>query len=219
MKLALPTLTLLALALALVGCTGERPGDTDTTPVVTAPADQPVADVPPATAPPSPAPQPTPPATGLMPAAGAISFDGFGPAKFGDDAEAVRMAWGKDLKAEAPAEPGGCHYLFPQPRPQGGYGIGFMIEGDKFARIDVDSADVVAPGGGKRGMTADEIRKLYAGGVEEQNHKYVEGGKVLRIKDAASGSGVLIFEADAAGKVNDWRIGVPPQVDYVEACS
>jgi hypothetical protein len=30
---------------------------------------------------------------------------------------------------------------------------------------------------------------------------------------------VLLFATDADGRVNEWRIGVPPQVDYVEGCS
>ena len=31
--------------------------------------------------------------------------------------------------------------------------------------------------------------------------------------------GVLLFETNAEGNVASWRIGVPPQVDYVEGCS
>lgn len=216
MKLALPMLTLLVVALS--GCSGERADDrADTTAVATAPADQADDDVPPATAPPVIEPGPTPPA-GPAAGDGAISFAGFGPAKFGANEEAVRMAWGKDIKADAPGEPGGCYYLFPQPRTQGGYGVGFMMEGDKFVRVDVDSTDIAAPGGGRKGMTADEIGKLYAGRIEEQPHKYSDG-KYLRVKDDAGGNGVLVFETDEAGKVTDWRVGVPPQVDYVEGCS
>lgn len=209
MKLALPMSTLLVVALA--ACSAQPP----TAPAdgAAAVADQSEQDVPPATAPTPPAP------SGPIAAEGTVSYAGFGPARFGDDAQAVRSAWGQDLKAAAPSEPGDCHYLVPSPRPQGSYGVGFMIEGDKFARIDVDSADIVAPGGGRIGMTADEIRKRYAGRIEEQNHKYVEGGKNLRIRDSAGGSGALVFATDAAGKVTEWRIGVPPQVDYVEGCS
>lgn len=212
MKLALPKLALLVLALA--ACTGERAADgADNAPVATA-ADRSAEDVPPATPPPRTTPPPHP-----TPADGAISYAGFGPAQFGADAEAVRMAWGKDLQAGTPSEAGGCYYLFPQPRALAGNGVGFMIEDDKFSRIDVDSTDIVAPGGGRTGMTADEIRKRYAGRIEEQNHKYVEGGKTLRIKDSAGGNGVLVFATDGAGTVTQWRIGLPPQVDYVEGCS
>ena len=93
-----------------------------------------------------------------------------------------------------------------------------MIEDGKFVRYDVSNDKEVAPGGGKRGMTRDEIKKLYPGAAE-QDHKYVEGGKYLRVKDDAGGNGVLVFETDAAGKVTQWRVGVSPQVDYVEGCS
>lgn len=152
-----------------------------------------------------------------------ISFAGFGPARFGADAQAVRTAWGRDIPPAAPSEPGGCHYLYPQPRTSpgapGGYGTGFMIEGDRFARIDIDSADIVAPGGGRVGMHADQIGSLYAGRIEARPHKYVEGAQTLRIRDPAGGNGALLFETDAAGKVERWRIGVPPQVDYVEGCA
>jgi hypothetical protein len=222
MNAALPMLTILVLSLA--GCSdqggGERAaGAGAPAPAVAAPTDQPGADVPPATAPPGSLAA-LPPTDSAPAAEGAIGYGGFGPARFGADDEAVRMAWGKDIKADTPSEPGGCYYLFPQPRPQAsGYGIGFMIEGDRFSRIDVDSADIVAPGGGRVGMTAAEIRSRYAGRIEEQQHKYVEGGRYLRIKDSGGGSGVLLFVTDAAGKVTSWRVGVPPQVDYVEACS
>lgn len=215
MKLALPMITLLVMGLS--ACAGERAGEgVDTAPVASAPADQPADDVPPATAP-LPAMPPPGDAT-PAPADGAISYAGFGSARFGANEEAVRMAWGKDIKADTPGEPGGCYYLYPQPRPQGSYGTGFMMEGDKFVRIDVDSADVVAPGGGRIGVTADVIRKLYASRVEEQDHKYGDGN-YLRIKDSAGGPGVLVFETDDKGSVTKWRIGVPPQVDYVEGCS
>ncbi|MHB8912406.1 MAG: hypothetical protein ACYC42_07125 [Lysobacter sp.] len=206
----------LLLLLVLAACNAERPVEPAAAPPV---IDQPEVDVPPATAPPTSTPAATPSDSGPMPAQGAIGFSGFGPAAFGAADGQVRMAWGKDIKADTPSEPGGCYYLFPQPRPQSGYGIGFMIEGDKFARIDIDSVNIAAPGGGRIGMSADEIRTRYAGRIEEQNHKYVEGGKYLRIRDGAGGEGVLLFVTDAAGKVATWRIGVPPQVDYVEGCS
>jgi hypothetical protein len=160
-----------------------------------------------------------PPPTADPPAADsdAITFRGFGPAAFGADAQQVRTAWDGDLEA-APPESEGCHYLMPQPPPAGGYRIAFMIEGGRFVRIDVRAADIVAPGGGRVDMTAEEIGALYPGRVEERPHKYVEGGKYLRIH-GESGSAVLLFSADADGRVSEWRIGVPPQVDYVEGCS
>ena len=166
------------------------------------------------------------PATGgslrvAAPADGAVTFAGFGPARFGGTAEEVRMAWGGDLGQPQPDQPGGCYYLIPQPQGPDGYQTAFMIEGDKFARVDVTTPAITAPGGGKVGMTKAEIAALYPGRIEERPHKYSDG-EYLRIKDAAGGNGVLVFATDAkadTAKVTEWRVGVPPQVDYVEGCS
>ncbi|HSD16202.1 MAG TPA: lectin [Thermomonas sp.] len=217
------SMTLLAAFATLAGC-GDR----------TTPAASPEAKIPPAAAPieaaatpatPGDAPAPPKGNTGGSlrvdaPAEGTITFKGFGPANFGATAEEVRMAWGGDLGDARPSEPGGCYYLIPQPVGADGYRTAFMIEGDKFARIDVRRDDVAAPGGGKVGMTRAQVAALYTR-IEEQPHKYTHG-QYLRVKDAAGGNGVLVFEADGKGddaRVTAWRIGVPPQVDYVEGCS
>ena len=214
---------LLAALTTLAGC-GDRttPAAPETT---NAPDAAVVSEVTPATATPADAAAPTDDSTGGSlrvdaPAEGTITFQGFGPAKFGATAEEVRMAWGGDLGDVKPDEPGGCYYLIPQPVGTDGYRTAFMIEGDKFARIDVRRDDVTAPGGGKVGMTKAQVAALYTG-IEEQPHKYTDG-LYLRVKDTAGGNGVLLFETDGKGaeaKVTAWRIGLPPQVDYVEGCS
>src|SRR3546814_8127930 len=68
-------------------------------------------------------------------------------------------------------------------------------------------------------MGVDEIRSLYAGRVEEKPHKYVEGGKYLGVEDISGGKGKLVFATEGDGRFTSWRVGVPPQVDYVEGCS
>lgn len=156
------------------------------------------------------------------PRADAITFKGYGSVQFGADPEAVRSAWrtarAGDLQA-APPEPAVCHYLMPKPPPPGGYRIAFMIEDDRFRRVDVKAPDIVAPGGGRVGMSVEEIEALYSGRIETRPHKYIEGGQYLRITDDTGGDGVLLFAADDQGRVTEWRVGVPPQVDYVEGCS
>lgn len=192
----------------------EQPTSAADAPAVAPGVDQPPHDVPPATA--------SEVALGSLrvaaPAEGTITFAGFGPAAFGGTAEDVRQAWGGDLGDAQPSEPGGCYYLIPQPLGSAGFRTAFMIEGDRFARIDVRDASVTAPGGAKVGMGADEVRALYPT-AEEQPHKYDPAGKVLRVADAGGGNGVLVLELDKDGRVDEWRIGVPPQVDYVEGCS
>jgi hypothetical protein len=200
------------LALGLIGCADRTDAERRAAePSSSAASEQADADVPPATAPATPAPAGM---DGPTPAAGAISYAGFGPARFGATQEAVRMAWGKDMVG-GPGDPDGCYYLYPQPKAQSSYRIAFMIEHQRFARLDVDAAGIAAPGGGQVGMSIGEIRALYPG-IAEQPHKYVEGGKNLR--HAHASDSVLVFELDPNGKVTQWRVGVPPQVDYVEGC-
>lgn len=212
-----------SLVAALAACTGERaaPSDADvqTQPAPAANETQASPPSPPAASEAAPGDS-TAQVAGPTPAAGAITYAGFGPARFGATEEQVRMAWGKELQADPVDSPEACHYLQLSPRSPEGYRLAFMIDGGKFARMDVDTADIAAPGGGRIGMSKDEIGKLYAG-IEERPHKYTDG-LYLRIKDPAGGNGVLLFETDGKSgqaKVVEWRVGVPPQVDYVEGCS
>lgn len=214
---------LLMLALGLASCT--RPPDTDAS-AQEAAAHEPAWDqadehqhaaeaddeggvIPPATVPHA--------ASALVPLA--TSFDGFGPVPFGATADELRQAWRGQLEGQPDAnDPQACYYLFPQPRPEQGHGTAFMIEGGHFVRVDVDQSGAVAPGGGRIGMDAAEIQALYPGQVEERPHKYVEGALYLRVVPDDSPS-VLVFEVSPEGKVQRWRVGVPPQADYVEGCS
>ncbi len=217
MKPTIPAIALLALALA--ACTAERPSGDATQPAESAdamandpaappPLDQPAEDVPPATA---------PEGINQAPDLGLVRMDGYGDMRFGMTAEEATQAWGGELKG-AGAEGETCYYLTPNwvAVPSD---FAFMIEDDRFVRYDVGTGREIAPGGGKVGMDADEIRGLYAGRVEEQPHKYVEGGQYLRVDDINGGQGKLVFATGKDGKVTSWRVGVPPQVDYVEGCS
>ena len=123
--------------------------------------------------------------------------------------------WGDVLKG-APEQGSSCYYKSPK-RVKLSADFIFMFEHGRFVRYDVGSAKEVAPGGGKVGMSAEEIHQLYGPEVVVQPHKYVEGGKTLRIA-APDGDGALVFETDAQGKITRWYVGIPPQVDYVEGC-
>jgi len=212
-------ITALAFAIACSACTG-RDASPDAAPPAAstvAPAAPPSVAAPATVATVPPPATVAPPATGPMPAEAAIGYNGFGPAHWGASEEQVRQAWGKDLDA-SPGEPGGCHYLFPLPRSGTGFRLAFMIEAGRFGRLDVRAPDIAAPGGGRVGMDKAALHRLYPT-VSEQPHKYVEGGLNLRVADPAGGQGAVVFELDPAGKATAWRVGVPPQVDYVEGCS
>ena len=62
-----------------------------------------------------------------------------------------------------------------------------------------------------------ELIALYPGRIEERPHKYTGGAAYLRVTEPGSDA-VLLFETGADGVVKSWRVGLPPQVDYVEGC-
>ena len=193
---------ILLLAVALVACNRERPADQASPPAA------PAATAPVVAAPVSPGP---------LTETGDAHINGYGHLRFGMTADEARKAWAGDLSGKpGPGEI--CYYLtlksVKTPRE-----FGFMIESDKFVRYDVGNDKETAPGGGKRGMSVDQIRQFYAGRLTETPHKYVKGGSYLRIKTNDESGSVLLFETDADGKVTAWRVGQAPQVDYVEGCS
>lgn len=169
---------------------------------------------------PSPSAPASPPAIAPVPeeSAGMARFDGYGDLKLGSSADEARQAWGGELNTSTPAEPGGCYQLTPKWATDKA-DVAFMIEDGRFVRYDVNTAKEAAPGGGRVGMDENELRGLYGAGLQATPHKYVEGARYLSIAAAAGAPQKLLFETGADGKVTTWRIGLPPQVDYVEACS
>ena len=179
-----------------------------------------------AAAPAAAAPEPeTPPpiaATAEEAPAGAAadtqaSFAGYGNMKLGSTVDEAKAAWGGELNGK-PSEGSTCYYLTPKWVKKAS-DFAFMAEDGKFVRYDVGTDKEAAPGGGKVGMTVDELQKLYGNALQSSPHKYVEGGQYLSIAASGVAPSKLVFETDATGKVSAWRVGLSPQVDYVEGCS
>lgn len=210
----LPALTLLA---ALAGCdrAPERAVDvpaTPATPATPVPSSAPAQPAPAAPATPAPTAEP-----------GLAGFGGYGDVRLGTAAVDMAQAWGGALErlGPPPAPADACHYLRPKRAARSAEDPAFMLEGGRFVRYDIRGTRETAPGGGKVGMRRADIARLYADQVEARPHHYTDG-EYLRIRDPAGGAGVLVFETDGRGedaKVVAWRVGLPPQVDYVEGCS
>lgn len=147
-----------------------------------------------------------------------VNFSGFGPAKFGSNEESVRMSWGRPLNASQPVQGSTCMYLNPETLPDAKRGIGFMFEEGRFVRYDIGDASQIAPGNFKVGDDAGSIKAAFVGRIEEAPHKYLPKGFTLTVTPEDKSEARLIFEIGEDGKVSTWRIGVPPQVFYVEGC-
>ena len=166
------------------------------------------------------APAPTPAADDTAAPAGPVSqasFLGYGDMKLGSTVDEARAAWGGELNG-APMEGTTCHYLWPKwiTRPAD---FAFMMEDGRFVRYDVGTDKETAPGGGKVGMSVEELQKLSGGALKASPHKYTQGGQYLSMDAGDVAPTRLVFEVDAAGKVTSWRVGLSPQVEYVEGCS
>lgn len=207
-------LAALAMAIVLGGCSRnpEPPAAIDAAPVSESSpeAADPIA-APGAAAAAGPASTPAPADPEQM-----ASFLGYGDMRLGSSDAEARQAWGGELDGRA-SEPQGCHYLTPR-WVKNSSELAFMVEGERFVRYDVGTAKEAAPGGGKVGMTAQDLQAMY-GTMESAPHKYDEGGRYLSVSASGVAPTRLVFETDAAGTVTSWRVGVLPQVDYVEGCS
>jgi hypothetical protein len=140
------------------------------------------------------------------------------PVALGSPADSLRRNWkGELLSVAEPESEEACYYLLAQPSPRRGYGRAFMFEGGRLVRMDVDDPAIQAPGGARVGMPLARVRALYGASLQERPHKYVEQALYLRL--ALPGQAALVMETDSQARVSQWRLGLPPQVDYVEGCS
>ncbi len=209
---SIPLLSLV-IALGVVACKPSAPEPT--TPAAADPAPAVAGTITPA--------EPAPPSQAEAAATPAPASDqlatlgGYGGMKLGSTAAEARTAWGGELKALG-SQSDACHYLVPQ-WAKDGRDLAFMIENDHFVRYDVGNDKEIAPGGGKVGMSVGDLQKLYRNALQASPHKYVEGAQYLAFDTSGVAPTRLVFETDAAGKVIRWRVGLSPQVDYVEGCA
>ena len=198
-----------AVALALPGCKQEAASEAPVAATDPVPATSPVTE---SVAAPEPA------VVAPVAAETQASFAGYGNMKLGSTRDEAKTAWAGDLQESVPAEGSTCHYLMPKWVSKSS-DFGFMVEDGKFVRYDVGTDKDIAPGGGKVGMVVEQLKLLYGAALQSAPDKYVEGGKVFTLAAPDGGPAKLVFQADGVGRVTAWRVGLPPQVDYVEGCS
>ena len=200
---------ILIAAAALSACKPEAPAPEAASPVAEPPAAEVAASVPETATPATPEDAPSNDTQ--------ASFTGYCDMKLGSTADEAKAAWGGELNGK-PGADSTCYYLTPKWVKKTS-DFAFMVEEGKFVRYDVGTDKEAAPGGGKVGMSVEELQKLYNNALQSAPHKYVEGGQYLSVAASGVAPSKLVFEADAAGKVTAWRVGLAPQVDYVEGCS
>lgn len=158
--------------------------------------------------------EPGPPAA--APAADTtIHFSGFGPVRAGMTVAAAAAALGDSLPLLGPKmDP--CYYVSHPRRPD----VAFMVIGDQIARVDVrQGSRLLTAAGAGIGDTEERIRSLYAGRIEIEPHRYVDGSYlIVRPEAEADTSFRIVFETDGR-RVTRYRAGRLPEVRWVEGCS
>ena len=171
----------------------------------------------PATSPVSPpAPQPTS-STSKTAAIGKrfdARLDGFGPLTLGMDMTAAGQAWPGVFDSLPRMPEGICFHA----NPAGLAYFSLMFDDGKFVRYDVSNDDLVAPGGGRRGMGEAQLQALYGNSLRAAPHRFAKGGKYLSLDASGVAPSRLVFETDARGIVSEWRVGLSPHADYTEGC-
>lgn len=121
-----------------------------------------------------------------------------------------------DLRLIANSDSLECTYL---EWPSAPAGVLVMFDGGRIARVDVDSAGVRTEAGVQVGDLASRVDSTYGDRVTKSPHKYTDGQyfTVAPLREADS-LYRIVFEVEN-GRVSRFRVGLRPQVEYVEGCS
>ena len=144
-----------------------------------------------------------------------VSAQSFGPVQFGMTVQAAEGALGVKLTKDNAGDDESCRYYTPA---TGFKGVSFMTSAGVIVRVDIwNGSNIATDAGARIGDTEQRVRMLYKGRVRVKPHAYTAGGHYL-VVSGANGKAQMVFETDH-GKVESYRAGREPEVEYVEGCS
>ncbi len=110
-----------------------------------------------------------------------------------------------------------CYYVAPEDNTMD---ISFMVTGGTIVRVDIgQESEIVTLSGVGIGDSEERILSLFPGQIEIRPHPYVQGHYLEFVpRDRADANYRVIFET-SDGKVNAYRAGQLPEVNYIEGCS
>jgi hypothetical protein len=152
-----------------------------------------------------------------------LAINGIGPIRVGMTVDEASKAGGIRLirSGSGGIDEYQCSYVQPKGEPKG---IAFMVTKGRIARVDISSKRITTLSGARIGDNENRILSLYPGQIKATPHPYVsrppENGKYLTFvpKDAVDKNYRIIFET-SKNRVDRFRSGKLPEVEYIEGCS
>lgn len=146
-----------------------------------------------------------------------LTPSGWGPVRIGMNRDQVSKALHVQLEGDAFDNEGHCIELYG--RDEALPGFYFMFLDGKLSRISVGSpSETKTPSGIGIGATAEDVRKAYGKGLQEEPHHYLgEPAEYLTYWLKPNKSGVR-FETDAEKKVESIYAG-NDSIQLIEGCA
>jgi hypothetical protein len=143
-----------------------------------------------------------------------VSVTGFGPIGVGQELSEVEAELSGSVDVSEFL--GECAHMSLTDWPDGI--LAMVVEG-RVVRIEVWNAEIATREGARVGMAESEILALYQGQVEVLPHKYTNGHYLSVTPPGPDEAEYrLIFETDGE-KVERYRAGTLPEVEWVEGCA
>ena len=109
-----------------------------------------------------------------------------------------------------------CDFVHPKAMPKG---VAFMILQDSVARVDVDSAGILTREGVGVGDLESRVLTVYGSRARVEPHHYTgPQGHYVYVATPGDTLHRIVFETDGQ-RVDSYRAGRLPGVDYIEGCA
>ncbi|MEH1778062.1 MAG: hypothetical protein V7L26_02720 [Nostoc sp.] len=150
-----------------------------------------------------------------------VFINGIGPVRVGMTVEQASKASGTRLISNNYTNDGSnsnCFYIQPESNPKN---ITFMVTNGRISRVDIlGNKKITTVKGARIGDTKARVISLYKGNIQETNSESSSSIRLLRFTptDRNDKNYRLIFEI-YENRVNSFRSGKLPEVEYSEGCA
>jgi hypothetical protein len=142
-----------------------------------------------------------------------VRSNGIGPLRVGMTVGQLNATLHESFAIPDDKEERQCYYVSTGRRP----GISFMIQGQRFVRVDVDDRNTATAEGIRIGDSEARVKQVYGPKLEVEPNHYDPQDDNLTIHSADHRYGIR-FETDN-GKITSFYAGSSSAIELIEGCS